>query len=146
MSALVSLYAVVRPSSSTSIIVVHTLNIFCSETAGAVEVKFPMELLWNERMQFVQMVQVTWPRWPPCPYMKHLKIFFSGTNQKSDDHETWFATWSTGVLPSLFKWWPWVHLDLFYSKVKFDPLSFCMGKSWNNGFLRNYCSLWYQSW
>ena len=23
---------------------------------------------------------------------------------------------------TLFKWWPWVDLDLFYGKVKFDPL------------------------
>ena len=26
------------------------------------------------------------------------------------------------------QWWPWVDLDLFYGKVKFGPLCFCMGK------------------
>ena len=31
--------------------------------------------------------------------------------------------------------------DPFYGKVKFGPLCFCMGKSLNNGFFRNYCSL-----
>ena len=32
-----------------------------------------------------------------------------------------------GVLPKLFKLWPWVDLDLFFVKVKF--VGFCMGKS-----------------
>ena len=32
------------------------------------------------------------------------------------------------VLPAFFKWWPWVDLNLFYDKVKFCPLCFCMGK------------------
>ena len=30
------------------------------------------------------------------------------------------AAW---VLPTLFKWWNWVELNLFYSKVKFGPSS-----------------------
>ena len=29
----------------------------------------------------------------------------------------------------MFKWWPWIDLDLFYDKVKFGPLCFYMGKS-----------------
>ena len=33
------------------------------------------------------------------------------------------------VLPKLFKLWPWVDLDLFYAKVKFGHIGFCMGKS-----------------
>ena len=37
------------------------------------------------------------------------------------------------VLPRLFKLWPWV--DLFYSKVKFGHIGFCMGKSKNYYFL-----------
>ena len=37
--------------------------------------------------------------------------------------ESWYAQ----VLASLFKC-PWVDLDLFYGKVKFGPLCFCMGK------------------
>ena len=49
-------------------------------------------------------------------------------NQKADDLETWYATLGAQVLPSLFKWWPCVDLDLFYGKVKFGPLCFCMGK------------------
>ena len=27
-----------------------------------------------------------------------------------------------GVLPKLFKLWPWVNLDLFYAKVKFGHI------------------------
>ena len=30
---------------------------------------------------------------------------------------------------SLFKWWPWVDLDLFYGKAKFGNLGFSIGKS-----------------
>ena len=74
------------------------------------------------------MVLVTWPRWPPCPYkVKTLKNLILW-NQKDKDIETWYAALSARVLPSLFKWWPWVDLDLFYGKVKFGPLCFCMGK------------------
>ena len=62
-----------------------------------------------------------------------------------DDFENLYAALNTGVLPNLFKWCPWVDLDLFYGKVKFGPLCFCMGKSSNNGFFRNYCRIWYKS-
>ena len=49
------------------------------------------------------------------------------------------------VLPRLFKLWPWVDLDLFYTKVKFGHIGFCMGKSENYLFFGNYCSLGSQS-
>ena len=49
-------------------------------------------------------------------------------NQKADDLETWYAASGAQVLPNLFKWWPWVDHDLFYGKVKFSTLCFCMGK------------------
>ena len=38
------------------------------------------------------------------------------------------------VLPRLFKFCPWVELDPFYAKVKFDHMGFYMGKSENNYF------------
>ena len=50
-----------------------------------------------------------------------------------------------GVLPKLFKLWPWVDLDLFYAKVKFGHIDFCMGKSENYLFFGNYCSFRSQS-
>ena len=49
-------------------------------------------------------------------------------NQKADDLETWYAASGAGVLPGLFKWSPWVDLDLFYGKVKFGPLCFVWEK------------------
>ena len=77
--------------------------------------------------RLVEMVPVTWPRWPPCPiYGENLSLLCC--NRKADDLESWYATSSTQVLPSLFKWCPWFDLDLFYDKVKFDPLCFCMGE------------------
>ena len=33
-----------------------------------------------------------------------------------------------GALPSFFKWWPCVDLDLFYGKVKFIPYAFVLEK------------------
>ena len=50
-------------------------------------------------------------------------------NQKADDLETLYAALGARVLPNSLKWWHWVDLDLFYDKVKFGPLCFCMGKS-----------------
>ena len=43
-------------------------------------------------------------------------------NHKADDLECWYTASGTQVLPSLFKWWPWVDTDLFYGKVKFGPV------------------------
>ena len=45
-----------------------------------------------------------------------------------------------GVLPRLFKLWPWIDLDLFNIKVKFGYIGFCMGES-VLFFFGNYCSL-----
>ena len=45
-----------------------------------------------------------------------------------------------GVLPKLFKLWPWVDLDLFYATVKFGHIGLCMGKSENYLFFGTYCS------
>ena len=40
-------------------------------------------------------------------------------NRWTDFHETWYVASMTPANHSLFKWWPWVDLDLFYGKVKF---------------------------
>ena len=66
-------------------------------------------------------------------YGKNLKKS-SLRNQKADDLESWYAALGTQVLPNIFKWWPWDDLDLFYGKVKFGPLCFCIEKKvkqWN---------------
>ena len=75
------------------------------------------------------MVQVTWPRWPPCPYMVKTFKNLLLQNQKSYDLETWHVALGTQALQSLYKWWPWVDLDLFYGKVKLGHLYVWMGKT-----------------
>ena len=106
----------------------HSLNIFSSETTGPIKVNFIWSFYGMGEGKFAQMFLVTWPRWPPCPFMvKTLKNLLLW-NQKANDLETWYATLGARVLPSLLKWWPWVDLDLFYGKVKFGSLCFCMGK------------------
>ena len=49
-------------------------------------------------------------------------------NRMADELEMWYAALSTHILPRLFKWCIWVDTDLFYGKVKFAPLCFCLGK------------------
>ena len=42
----------------------------------------------------------------------------------------------------LYKWWPWVDLDLFYGKVKFGNYRLFYRKKWKLLIFQNYCSLW----
>ena len=46
-----------------------------------------------------------------------------------------------GVLPKLYKLWPWVDLDPFYAKVKFGHIGFCLGKTENYFFLETIAAL-----
>ena len=57
-------------------------------------------------------------------------------NQKTNDLEAWYEALCIKVLPKLLKLLPWVDLDLFYAKVKFGYIGFCMGKSENYFFLK----------
>ena len=70
------------------------------------------------------MVLVTWP----CPCMVKTFKNLLLRNQKADDLETWYTASGARVLPSLFKWWPLVDLNLFYGMVKFSPLCFYKGE------------------
>ena len=56
-------------------------------------------------------------------YIKNLQ-----KNQKAYDLETSYVALGAQVLLRLNKSCPWIDLDLFYGKVKFGPLCFCMGK------------------
>ena len=107
-------------------------NIFSSDTTGPIEAKFHMEPPCDGQRKFVQTVRVTWPRWPPCPYNygKNLKISSSPVLKGlwPYDLETWSVALGAQVLPSLFKWWPWVDLDLFYGKVNLFPYAFVCEK------------------
>ena len=46
-----------------------------------------------------------------------------------------------GVLPRLFNLWSWVDLDLFYAKVKYGLIGFCVGESENYYFLETNAAL-----
>ena len=142
-------YRIGKPFSSLGVRVVCMStfsNIFSEHRTDWSQPNFMWSLLGTGEQKFVQTVQVTWPRWLPCPYLvKTLKNLLL-RNQKADDLEPWYAALGAQVLTNLFKLWIWVDLDLFYGKVKFGPLCFCMGKRENNGYFRSYCSLWCQSW
>ena len=106
-------------------------NIFFSETTGPVEAKVHMEFPWDGWTKVCSNGLGHMTKMAAMPiYGKNLLLW----NRKADDLETWYAASSTQVLPSLFKWCPWVDLDLFYGKVKFGPLCFCMEKKKKNGF------------
>ena len=96
---------------------------------------------WNS----YDMMLVTWPRWPPRPYMVKTLQNSSLRNRQANFYETWYVALGTPAHHSLFKWWPWSDLDLFYSKVQFGNLGFSIGKSENSGFFRKYCSQWPES-
>ena len=124
-----SSYRISRPPSCVICpSVVHTLYTSCPQKPqGQSKSNFIWSLHGMGERKFVETVHVTWPKWPPCPYMeKTLKNPFL-RNQKANDLETWYAAWGVRVLPFLFKLWRWVDLDLFYGKVKYGPVCFCMG-------------------
>ena len=55
-------------------------------------------------------------------------------NQWTDLHETWFVASETPSYNSLFKWCPWVDLDLFYGKEYFVTYAFSIGTNENLDF------------
>ena len=120
-------YRIGRPPLSVrlSVCCPHSLNIFSSETTGQIEAKFHMESPWDKGTKVYSNGPGQMTKMAAMPvYGKTFLLW----NQKCDDLEIWYAASCAQVLPSLFKWWPWDDLDLFYGKVKFGPLCFCMGK------------------
>ena len=67
---------------------------------------------------------------------KNLKKSSSLEPKGQYDLEGWYAALGPSVLRSLFKWWPWVDLGLFYGKVNLVPYSFVWekGKTTSNFF------------
>ena len=80
---------------------------------GRLKPNFIWSLPGTGERKFVQMVLVIWPRWSPCPHMVKTFKNLLLRNQKTYDLETWYVALGIQVLPSLFKWWPWVDIDLF---------------------------------
>ena len=60
-------------------------------------------------------------------YGKNLKNLLLW-NQKADDLETWYAPSGARVLPSLFKWWPWLTMTNFTARSNLVPYAFIWEK------------------
>ena len=101
-------------------------NIFSSEATGPIEAKLYVEVLWVGETKVPSNGYGHMTKMAAMPiYGKNLKnIFFSRTKRP--------LTLNLGIQHCVLKyyqiWWSWVDLDLFYGKVKFGPLCFCMGK------------------
>ena len=123
-----------------------TSNWIFSETTVLVWTKLCMKAFrYKEMKKSDDMMLVAWPRWPPRPYMVKTFENLLLKNRMSYDLETWHVALGTQTLQSLYKWWPWVDLELFYGKVKFGILGFSIGKVKTLDF-RNFCSQWPESW
>ena len=81
------------------------------------------------KQKFIRGIWVTWPRWLPRPYMVKTFKNLLLRNQRANNLGPWYVALGPWAHQSLFKWWPWVDVDLFYGKVKFGPFCFYMGKS-----------------
>ena len=127
-----------------SVVCPQCLNILLSETAVQIKAKFYVEPPWVGGMKFCSqhLGHLTKMATTTIYGKNPSKISETGTNF----HETWYVASGTPAHHSLFKWWPWVDLDLFYGKVKFGNLGFSIGKIEKSGFFRNHWSLWPESW
>ena len=98
-----------------------------------IEAIFHVEPSWDKRMKVNTNGLCHMTKMAAMPiYSIYILTNFQNLlfwNWKADELETWYAASSSRVLPSVFKWCPWVDTDLFYDKVKFGPLCFCMGRS-----------------
>ena len=131
-----------RPSVRPSTISID----FSSETTRPIVTKFHIQLPGPLRKKNCSNGLDYMTKMAAMPiYGKNLKNLFL-QNQQTDDLEIWYVVLCTQVLPRLFKLSPWVDLDLFYAKVKFGYIGFCMGKSENYVLFGNYCSHMPLSW
>ena len=117
---------------------------FSLQTTRPIKAKFHVEPPWNGRTKVSKFhVEPPWDgRTKVCSnapghmtsmaamliYGKKLKKNLLLWNSKADDLESWYAALGFRALSNLFKRCPWVDLDLFYGKVKFGPLCYCIGK------------------
>ena len=113
-------------SSSSIVCHPHSVNIFFSETAWPIsQISYGASMGWrNGGTKVCSNGPGHMSKMTSMQTLKNLLL----RNQKADDLEIGMQYQVRRVLPSLFKWWPWGDLDLFYDKVKFGPLCFCMGK------------------
>ena len=88
------------------------------------EPNFVWKLSGTRNWKSDDLMLVTWPRWPPRPYMVKTLQNVLLLNRWFDFHETWYIALGAPAHHSLFKWWPWSDLDLFYGKVKIITQAF----------------------
>ena len=121
-------------------------KIFFFKTAWPIKAKFYVEPPWvgGKKVCSRHLGHMTMMAATPI-YGKNPSNIFSRTGGPIF-YETWDVASGTPAHHSLFKWWPWSDLDLFYGKVIFGNLGFSIGKSENSGFFRNFCSQWPESW
>ena len=133
----------VRPSV---VVCSQCSKIFFFKTAWPIKAKFYLEPPWVGGTIFCLRHLGHMTKMAATPYMVKALQNLLLQNRWADFHETWYVASGTPTHHSLFKWWPWSDLDLFYGKVKFGNIGFSMGKSENSGFFRNYCSQWPERW
>ena len=81
-----------------------------------------MKIYWHDGGHITKMAAM------PIYGKNPSKIFLSG-NRWTDFLETWHVASVTPAHHSLFKWWPWLDLDVFYGNVKFGNIGLSIGKS-----------------
>ena len=116
-------------------------NIFFSETTWPIKAKFYVEPPWvgGTKVCSRHLGHMTKMAARPIYGKNPSKIFFSRTGRPIFT-KTWYVASWTPAHHNLFKWWPWVDLDLFYGRVKFGNLGFSMGKSENCWFFRTFAA------
>ena len=81
----------------------HSLNIFSSETAWPIKVKFHMKPPWDGETKVCSNGPGHMTKMATMPiYGKNLKNHLLW-NQKADDLESWYVASAAAVLPYLFK-------------------------------------------
>ena len=104
-------------------------NILSTETDWPIKAKFYVEPPWEGGTKVCINGPGHMTKMAAMPiYGKNFKNLLL-QNQKSYNLETWHVALGTQALQSLYKWWPWVDLGLFYGKVNFGHLYVWMGKT-----------------
>ena len=93
---------------------VHPFQRSSPKPLGQSKPDFMWSLHGSGERKFVRGSWVTWPRWPPCPYMVKA---LQKPSLEPKGQWPWFVALGPWLHQSLFKWWPWVDLDLFYAFV-----------------------------
>ena len=115
-------WAISIPVTPASAVRLSSVNIFkhlllWNHWANLTQISYGDSLGWGNQSLF------KWS-WSHDQNGRHAHIWWKPfknllQNQKGDDLGTWYVASRMWGLPSLFKWWSWVDLDLLNVKVKF---------------------------